>query len=194
MTGRASCGTRADLRYISIDKIMPVVKVHARMGRNLKAITLRELAALLGTVSGHPVSERQVRYLLIDGGVGGDTALRAHGRTRLYGPVDVALTRVAVALRAEGVSPQLTRIVLTYLRDDLVRAWKAAANLAVAVRGIQATLEPAVRTPPGRLTAWVPLRPIWQGLEARVQELADSRDDVWMYRRVKASAVPRNTL
>ncbi|MGE3579741.1 MAG: hypothetical protein AB7I25_14905, partial [Vicinamibacterales bacterium] len=97
------------------------------MGRNVRAITLKEMTALLAAVSGRPVSDRQVRYLLIAGGVGGDTALRAHGRTRLYGSVDVALARAAVALRAEGVSPQLTRVVMTYLRDDLVRAWKAAA-------------------------------------------------------------------
>ncbi|MGE0392837.1 MAG: hypothetical protein AB7P67_04650 [Vicinamibacterales bacterium] len=164
------------------------------MGRNVRAITLKEMTALLAAVSGRPVSDRQVRYLLIAGGVGGDTALRAHGRTRLYGSVDVALARAAVALRAEGVSPQLTRVVMTYLRDDLVRAWKAAAPVAIAVRGVQATLEPALKSPPARVSAWVPLRPIWQGLDARVQEVADARDDVWMYRRVKVGMVPRNTL
>lgn len=164
------------------------------MGRNARALTLREMTALLAELSGHRVSDRQVRYLLIDGGVGGDTALRAHGRTRLYGSIDVALARTAVALRADGVSPQLTRVVMTYLRDDLVRAWKSAASLAVAVRGLQATLEPAVRSRPSRVSAWVPLRPIWQGLDARVQAVADARDDVWMYRKVKVGAVPRNTL
>jgi len=164
------------------------------MGRNVRALTLKEMTALLATLSGQAVSERQVRYLLIDGGVGGDTALRAHGRTRLYGALDVALTRAALALRAEGVSPQLTRVVVTYLRDDLVRAWKSAAPVAVAVRGVQATLEPAAKSRPGRLSAWVPLRPIWHGLEGRIQEVADTRDDVWMYRRVRVGAVPRNTL
>jgi len=164
------------------------------MGRNVRVLTLREMTALLGAVSGETVSERQIRYLLIEGGVGGDTAPRAHGRTRLYGSIDVALARAAVALRAAGLSPQLTRVVVTYLRDDLVRAWKSAAPVAVAVRGLQATLEPAVKGRPGRLSAWVPLRPIWHGLEARIQEVADTRDDVWMYRRVRVGSVPRNTL
>lgn len=164
------------------------------MGRNVRALTLREVTRLLTDLSGLTVSERQVSYLLIRGGVGADAAYRVHGRTRLYGSLDVALARAALGLRAEGVSPQLTRVVITYLRDDLVRAWRSAAPLALAVTGVQGSLEPVAKGRPSRVSAWVPLRSLWQGLEARIQEVADSRDDVWMYRRVRVSAVPRNTL
>lgn len=179
---------------ISIDKKLDVVNPRAAMSRNIRALTLREVTDLLCTLSGQTVTERQVRYLLITGQVGADATTRAHGRTRLYGSLDVALARAALGLRAEGVSPQLTRVVITYLRDDLVRAWRAAAPLAVAITGVQGSLEPVSKGRPGRASAWVPLRALWQGLEARVQEVADGRDDVWMYRKVRVSAVPRNTV
>ena len=164
------------------------------MGRNVRALTLREVTALMETITGEGVTDRRIRYLLIGGRLGADVDTRAHGRTRLYGSLDVALVRLALALRTEGVSPQLTRVVLTYLRAELVRAWRSGAPLGVALRGMQATLEPAIKGRPPRTHAWVPLRTIWQGLDSRVQEVADERDEVWMYRPVRAATVPRNTV
>ncbi len=163
------------------------------MGRNVRALTLREVAGLMEEITGQAVTDRRVRYLLIGGRLGADADARAHGRTRLYGSLDVALVRLALALRTEGVSPQLTRVVLTYLRAELVRAWRAGSPLAIALRGMQATLEPAIKGQPPKTDVWIPLRTIWQGLDTRVQEVADTRDEVWMYRPVRAAVVPRNT-
>jgi hypothetical protein len=112
----------------------------------------------------------------------------------LYGSLDLALVRVALAMQEQGASPWLTRVVLTYLRNDLVRAWKSASPLALAVRGVQATLEPALKTAPSSTSIWIPLRAIWHGLDALVQKASDAREEVWMYRRVKVRAVPRNTV
>jgi hypothetical protein len=56
------------------------------------------------------------------------------GTTRLYTPIDVAFVRLALRLAREGVSTTVARVVMTYLRSDLIRAWKAGAPLALAVR------------------------------------------------------------
>lgn len=164
------------------------------MGRNVRALTLRETVALMGELGASAPSERQVRYLLIEHGLGCDVDRRNHGRTRLYGPLDVALVRLIVAMREAGASAQVARVVMTYLRDDLIRAWRSAAPVGLAIRGVQATLEPAAKGRPPKATVWVPLRPIWQGLEARVQAAADTRESVWMYRHVAPHHVPRNTV
>jgi len=160
---------------------------------SLRALTLQETTALVSRLAGRTCSERRVRYLLIAGGLGTDAHRRPHGRTRLYGVLDVALVRLALAMQEHGASPWLTRVVLTYLRNDLVRAWNAAAPLALAVRGVQATLEPALKGRPPWATLWIPLREIWRELDAAVQRTCDARAEVWMYRLVKVRAVPRNT-
>jgi hypothetical protein len=164
------------------------------VGNSVRALTLHEVATLTSQLTGRPCTARRVRYLLVTGGLGSDTQRRPHGRTRLFGALDVALVRLALALEENGLSPWLSRVVITYLRDDLVRAWKTTAPLGVAVRGLQATLEPALKGRPVWSTVWVPLREIWRGLDSEVQRTSDGRDDVWMYRRVRVGAVPRNTV
>jgi hypothetical protein len=154
-------------------------------------LTVEEVAALVTRLSGRACSARRVRYLLIAGGLGTECQCRPRGGTRLYGVLDVALVRLAMAMEAEGMSSWLIRVVLTYLRNDLVRAWKSAAPLALTVRGITATLEPVVRTRPSNAAAWVQLRDVWRGLEAEVQRASDARDEVWMYRPVHVRTVPR---
>jgi len=161
--------------------------------RNPRALTLNEVADLVGRLSGRPCSPRQVRYLLIQGGLASDASPHARGATRLFGPIDVAVMRLAVAMRDEGVSPNVVRLALTYRRAEVVRAWKAAANLALGVRGVEASLESASQPRPSRVTAWVPLRPIWRNLEGEIQKVCDARDTVWMYRRVLAPSVPGPT-
>jgi hypothetical protein len=156
-------------------------------------LTVGEVAALVSRLSGRSCSPRRVSYLLVSGGIGTECQRRPRGGTRLFGVLDVAIVRLALALEAEGLSSWMIRVVLTYLRNDLVRAWKAAAPLTLALRGIQASLEPTVRTRPSAATAWIPLREIWRGLEAEVQRTSDGRDEVWMYRRIPVRSVPRST-
>jgi hypothetical protein len=113
------------------------------------------------------------------------------GETRLYGSLDVAFVRLALRLQAEGVSPWVTRVVLTYLRNDLIRAWRSSAAVALAVRGLQGTIEPALRSRPASPSAWVPLREIAKGIDAEIQRTRDARETVWMWRKVSVNAVPR---
>ena len=160
---------------------------------NARVLTVNEVAALTARLAGRPCSPRQVRYLLISGGLGTDVQTRPRGGTRLYGVLDVALVRLALAIESGGVSAWLTRVSLTYLRDDVVRAWKSAASLAFVLRGIQARLEPVAKGRPSRAVVWVPLREIWRGLDAEVQQVSNARNSVWMYRPVAVHAVPRAT-
>ena len=154
-------------------------------------LTVSEAARIASHLSGRPCSPRQVRHLLVGGGLGTDPGRRTRGQTRLYGWLDVAFVRLALQLEAEGVSPWVARVVLTYLRNDLIRAWKAGAAVALAINGLRGTIEPALRSRPVSATAWVPLREIYRGIDAEIQRSCDARETVWMWRRVAVNAVPR---
>ncbi|HVC19290.1 MAG TPA: hypothetical protein VNE16_04365 [Vicinamibacterales bacterium] len=154
-------------------------------------LTVAELARVVSRLEHRPCSSRRVRYLLVVGGLGTDTHRRRHGQTRLYGVLDVALVRLAVRLEREGVSPSVTRVVLTYLRNDLIKAWRAGALLGLAVRGVRGSLEPVLKARPAWAVAWVPLREIWRGLDAEVRRIGDARQTLWMWRDVPIHEIPR---
>ena len=159
-----------------------------------KALTGLELAQLVSRLSGRPVSARRVRHLLVEAGLGTELQARQQGQTRLFGVLDLALIRLAVELEAQGVSAWVMRVVLTYLRDDLVRAFRSSAPVALAVRGLRATLEPVLKAKPPNLLAWVPLRDVWKGLDAEVMATRAGKPTVWMWSEVPAHAVKRSTL
>jgi DNA-binding transcriptional MerR regulator len=158
-----------------------------------KVLTLAEVAALCGRLEGRRCSTRQVRYLLVAGGLGSEARRRAHGQTRVYHAIDVAFVRLALRLQREGVSPMVARVTLTYLRNDLIRAWKASAAVALAITGVHGSLQPVLKARPAGAAAYVPLLEIWRGLETEVHKVAAARGEVWMWRRVAVNAVPRAT-
>ena len=106
----------------------------------------------------------------------------------------IAFVRLALRLRADGISPWVARVVLTYLRNDLIRTWKAGAATALIIKGVHGSLEPALRTAPTGAAAYVPLREIWRGLDAELHRLCAARSTVWMWRDVAVDAVPRTTV
>jgi hypothetical protein len=158
-----------------------------------RMLTATEVAALCRELTRHRCTARQVRHLLVTGGLAADARRRPNGQTRLYTVVDVALVRLALTLHAEGISPWVARVVLTYLKNDLVRTWKAGAATALSIAGVHGFIQPAVRTPPAGVSAYVPLREIWRGLESDVQRVTAGRPTVWMWREVSVDAVPRTT-
>lgn len=159
-----------------------------------RVLTATEVAQLASRLSGRRVSVRRVRHLLVDAALGTELQARRQGETRLFGVLDLALVRLAVELDAQGVSAWVARVVLTYRRDDIVRAFKSSAPVGLAIRGLHATLEPALRTQPPGLAAWVPLREIWKGLDAEVSAVRAHRPTVWMWSYVPAHTVKRSTL
>ena len=158
-----------------------------------KVLTAAEVAALCARLEGRRCSTRQVSYLLVSGGLGTEPHRRAHGQTRVYGLVDVAFVRLALRLQTEGVSPMAARVTLTYLRNDLIRVWKAGASMALVIRGMHGSLQPVLKARPPGTAASVPLLEIWRGLEAELHRVCAARTEVWMWRHVPVNAVPDST-
>jgi DNA-binding transcriptional MerR regulator len=159
-----------------------------------KLLTSTELAKLASRTAGRKCTARRVRHLLVQGGLGTELQPRRQGQTRLFGALDLAILRVALELEQQGISAQVIRVVLTYLRDDLVRAYKSAAPLALAVNGLRGRLEPTLRTKPASAVAWVPLREIWKGLDQEISGVRDAKPTVWMWAEVPLQAVKRFTV
>ena len=159
----------------------------------VKLLTAGEAARLLSKSTGRKCSPHRVRRLLVNAGLGTEVQRRRQGQTRLFGALDLALVRLAIELERQGISAWVAKVVLTYLRDDLVRAFKSAAPVALAVTGVRGSLEPALRTRPSAATAWVPLREIWKGLESDIGAIRDAKPTVWMWAEVPCHAVRRST-
>lgn len=156
-----------------------------------KVLTGFEVARLCARLTGRKCSPRQVHYLLVTGGLSGDARRRRNGQTRVYTVLDVAFVRLALRLQDEGVSPAVARVTLTYLRNDLIRVWKASASVALTVTGVHGSLQPVLKGRPPGVVAYVPLLEIWRGLEAELQRVCAARSELWMWRQVPVDAVPR---
>jgi len=159
-----------------------------------KVLTAMELARVMSSLSGRTMSARRVRHLLVECALGTELQGRQHGQTRLFGLLDLAIIRLVVELEAQGISAWVSRVVLTYLRDDIVRAFRSSAPVALSVRGLRATLEPALKGRPSAAVAWVPLRDVWKGLEGAILATRAQKPTVWMWSEVPPQSVKRSTL
>jgi len=158
-----------------------------------KLLTAVEAAKVVSKVSGRKCSPRRVRLLLVQGGLGTELQRRQQGQTRLFGALDLAILRLALELERQGISAWVARVVLTYLRDDIVRAFKSSAPLALAVSGLKGRLEPAIRTRPSAVAGWVPLREVWKGLDREIELVREAKPTVWMWAEVPCHSVKRST-
>jgi hypothetical protein len=158
-----------------------------------KLLTAVEAAKVVSKVSGKKCTPRRVRHLLVQSGLGTELQRRQQGQTRLFGALDLAILRLAVELERQGVSAWVARVVLTYLRDDIVRAHKSSAPLALAVIGVKGRLEPAIRNRPSAVAAWVPLREAWKSLDREIEQVREAKPSVWMWSEVPCHAVKRST-
>jgi len=159
----------------------------------LKLLTASEAARAVSRLTGRKCSARRVRHLLVQCGLGTELPMRQKGETRLYGTLDLAVLRLALELERQGVSSWVSRVVLTYLRRELVLAWRSGSNVALAVNGLKGSVEPALKARPGGTVAWVSLREVWRGLDAEIAEIRTTKPDVWMWRHVPVHAVRRTT-
>ena len=158
-----------------------------------KLLTAIESAHVLSKVTGLACTPRRVRHLLVLGGLGTELQRRQQGQTRLFGALDLAILRLALELERQGISAWVARVVLTYLRDDIVRAFKSSAPVALAVTGLRGRLDPAFKPRPSTAVAWVPLRDAWKGLEGEIAAIRDAKPTVWMWSEVPCHAVKRST-
>jgi hypothetical protein len=159
-----------------------------------KLLTAVEAARLASRLSGRKCTPRRVRHLLVQGGLGTELQCRQQGQTRLFGALDLALVLLAMELEKQGISAWVGRVVLTYLRDDLVRAFKAATPVALAVNGVRGRLEPSLKSKPSWAIGWVPLRELWRGLDGEIASVREAKPTVWMWSEVHCHAVKRSTV
>ncbi len=159
----------------------------------LKLLTATEAAKAVTRLTGRKCTARRVRHLLVDGGLGTELQARQRGETRLFGALDLAFLRLAIELERQGISSWVSRVVLTYLRKEIVLAFRAGSHVALAVSGLKGSVEPALKARPGGTVAWVPLREIWRGLDAEIAEVRSAQPNVWMWRDVPVHAVKRST-
>jgi hypothetical protein len=156
-------------------------------------VTAREAAHVLSKLSGRTCSPARVRRLLVKARLGTELQARQKGQTRLFGAFDLVIVRVALELERQGISAWVSKVVLTYLRDDLVRAFKSAAPVALAVTGLRGSLEPSLKARPSSAIAWVPLREAWKGLEPEIETVRGAKPTIWMWTEVPCHAVKRST-
>lgn len=159
-----------------------------------KLMTAVEAARAVSRLTGRKCTARRVRHLLVQSQLGTELQRRQHGQTRLFGVLDLAIMRLAIELERQGVSSWVTRVVLTYLRNDIVMAFKSAAPVALAISGLRGSVLPALKAKPPGTVAWVPLREVWKGIEAEIGQVRTARPTVWMYRDVPLAAIKRSTV
>jgi hypothetical protein len=159
-----------------------------------KLMTAVEAARAVSRLTGRKCTPRRVRHLLVQAQLGTELQARQRGQTRLFGVLDLAIMRLAIELDRQGVSSWVTRVVLTYLRNDIVMAFKSAAPVALAIVGLRGSVQPALKAKPAGTVAWVPLREVWKGIEAEIGEVRAAKPTVWMYRDVPLTAVKRSTI
>jgi len=159
-----------------------------------KLMTAVEAAHAVSRLTGRKCTARRVRHLLVQSQLGTELQARQRGQTRLFGVLDLAIVRLAIELDRQGVSSWVTRVVLIYLRNDIVMAFKSAAPVALAISGLKGSVLPALKAKPPGTVAWVPLRDVWKGIEAEIGEVRAAKATVWMYRDVPLTAVKRSTI
>ena len=159
-----------------------------------KLLTAVEAARAVSRLTGRPCTPRRVRHLLVQSQLGTELQRRQRAQRRLFGLLGLALMRLAIELERQGVSSWVTRVVLTYLRNEIVMAFKSAAPVALAIAGLKGSVQPALKARPPGTVAWVPLREIWKGIEAEIGEVRTAKPTVWMYRDVPLTSVKRSTV
>jgi hypothetical protein len=151
-------------------------------------LTAPEVAAVVSRLEGEPCSVRRVRYLL--SGLSATDAAPPRGEVRLWGPVDVALMRLAVRLGTQGLSPWVARVVLTYSGAEIRAAWTSGASVALAVRGVTGSIEGATPGPDApAVAARVLLRSVFVGTVSAIRQERRARPTIWRWKARPATAL-----
>lgn len=126
-------------------------------------VTLARAAEILSALERRPITASQVRSILVL-----DSHARAMsplpiGTARIFTVTDLAVARLVLRLRAQGVSPVVSRVVVANWRDHLIEIWRHRRPMALAVIGMRGLLLWRGKEPEGA-AAWVDLPAIWQGI------------------------------
>jgi len=126
------------------------------------------------------ISPSQVRSILVLDTTARAMQPRRSGDTRLYSAVDLAIVRLAVRLRAEGVSPTVARVIVATLRESIVEIWAHARPMALAVIGMRGLLLWRGKQP-AAAAACVDLLDVWRGVTHAIQVVRGTDEEVWRW-------------
>ena len=156
------------------------------------ALTAPEVAALVSRLEGEPCSVRRVRYLLV--GLPATDGAPPRGEVRLYGPVDVALMRLAMRLEAQNISAWVAQVVLAYGVEAIRAAFRSGEDVALVVRGVIGSIErakPELDTSP--VAARIPLRSVFAGLESAIRRERRARPHIWRWKTRPAAVLAQES-
>lgn len=151
-------------------------------------VTVAEVARVAGRLERRPVTVGTVRSILVLDTRGRALMPQRHGETRVYAAEDVALVRLALRLRAAGVSPTVARVVVACLRNQLVAAWHGQDDSALAVIGLRGEIRSRLSARPAGVVAWIALRDVWQGLESAIRRVRQAQPEIWQWKAQPVTA------
>jgi hypothetical protein len=126
---------------------------------------------LLPALGLRQISPSLVRSVLVLGPNARAMDKRRQGDPRLYTPVDLALFRLNLRLRAAGVSPTVARVNVANLAILLAKHWQHDDEMALVIVGLCGVLVP-VETPRIKAElARVSILDAWGGLSAGVERV-----------------------
>lgn len=150
-------------------------------------VTLNEAARILSKLEHRRVTPAQIRAILVRGTTGRALEPRRIGQTRVYSAVDLAMVRLNLRLRAQGVSPLVARVIVANLSSEmiehLIHGDPMALNI-IGMRGIPA--HPNSKELAG--VAWVDLRDVWRGVEREIEATRRAQPDVWCWKWAEPQA------
>jgi hypothetical protein len=145
------------------------------MENSTPAVSMVQAAAILARLERRDVSPSSVRTALVLGPTSRAMQPGQRGKSRLFTAVDLACFRLMLRLRDEGISPVVSRVIVSTLREGLALHWQHNDPMALAVVGMQGLITYASENRPPYAVAWVDLRTVWRGLEHAIAAATPER-------------------
>jgi hypothetical protein len=159
-------------------------------------VTLTEAARLLTQIERRPanvsITPSVVRSILVLGTDARAMEPRRPGDTRLFTPVDLAVVRLNLQLRAAGVSPTVARVNVANLRILLAKHWRHGDEMLLVIAGLCGVLVPPGTDSVRGEVARVPILKAWRGLDDGVKAIRRRAPEVHGVRHTSAGEGQRH--
>ena len=125
------------------------------------------------------LSERQIRYLALEGVVKPQHDADGLNGARLYSEIEVALLRVFMTLRDE-TSPWVAKVIFTYEGKRIREVLRKGTDTALVVAGLQGRFLPQRQANALPYTSTqIPLRPLHTDVRRRMRKLRRDTPELW---------------
>lgn len=129
-----------------------------------RTLSLVETADVLTRLTRQTITPSKVRTMLVLGPGARAMSPKRQGDRRTFTIDDVAMALVLLRLRAEGVSPVVSRVLVANWRDRLVAACHAGDPVAFGVAGMTGVLLWRGARPES-VVSWVDLPDVWRAAQ-----------------------------